>query len=198
MQAREANLPGYTFTVFETSVESYFMVNPEPQPANKIQLPSQRLAVLLSVAGKPLSGLQLESLQELVQKKLVIYYFAGLEDSVQQSNEDRAREIAIRLQFTGLSVDIQGAGWPDLVQRATSGDFDLLLLPATANSRLPDSAVLLDNLARPESSAWVAALSLRSLHHQQPASPVFDQSTRQSFCRAGGFVDGPHRKCADL
>ncbi|MDW7659328.1 MAG: ABC transporter substrate-binding protein, partial [Bacillota bacterium] len=52
MQQRALTLSGYTFYPYATSAESYFLVNPRPQPHCLIQRPSQRLAVLLTVDGQ--------------------------------------------------------------------------------------------------------------------------------------------------
>jgi ABC-type transport system substrate-binding protein len=156
MQSREDTLPGYSFMVFESSVDSYFLTNASPQPSSIIQSPEQRLAVLLAAAGRPLAEEQKATLAPLSQAGLVIYYFSGLEDAVLQDNQEKARQIASKLQSAGLTVTLQGLGWPDLVERAIAGSYDLMLLPATANGRLPDHAVILDDQVRPDSSVWIA------------------------------------------
>jgi hypothetical protein len=156
MQSREDSLPGYSFMAFETSVDRYFLTNPSPQDTDAIQSPEQRLAVLLTAAGRPLSDEQQASLAQLAQSNLVIYYFSGLEDAVLQENQEKARQIASKLQSAGLDVTLQGLGWPELVERTITGNYDLMLLPATANGRLPDHAVILDDPVRPESSVWIA------------------------------------------
>jgi ABC-type transport system substrate-binding protein len=157
MEQRVKNLPGYTFVPIATSIDSFLLVNPQPLPGNVIQLPSQRLAVLFSAAGKTLSELQQSSLAGLSGKELIIYYFQGLEESVRLENQIKARQIAGDLQTAGLSVQIKATDWPDLVQRAISGEYDLLLLPATANSRLPEQTVILDSRDRPDASALIAS-----------------------------------------
>jgi hypothetical protein len=184
MQQRADNLPGYSFIPLSNSIDSYLLVNPEPLPLNIIQRPSQRLAVLLSAAGETLSDLQQDSLLEIAGKQLVLYYFQGIDDYVRQKNRDKAQDLADQLMQAGLMLEIKGIAWPDLVKRALDGDYDLLLLPATANSRLPENAVILTDPVRPDASALIveyrsevfivsnrlAQLTINSLAHPYDAA----------------------------
>jgi hypothetical protein len=68
-----------------------------------------------------------------------------------------AEEVAGTLELAGLKVLPMAVDWPELAERAANHDYDLLLLPATANSRLPDHAVILADPVQPDSSAWVVA-----------------------------------------
>ena len=156
MQSRAGNLAGYTLTPYATSVGSYFLVNPELVPANTIQLPSQRLAVLLCAAGRELSGLQQSALNDLAGRELTLYFFAGLDEKIGQANQAVAAEIAGRLNQGGLTVSVEGIDWPALAARASGGDYDILLLPATANNRLPEQTVILTDADQPSASAFVA------------------------------------------
>ncbi len=157
MQERAAKLPGYTFNSFETSVDSYFLVNPDPKAANIIQRPSQRLSILLTAAQKTLSGLQQNALLELAGQQLTLYYFQGLDTNILHDNREKADQLAARLKSAGLSVQTSGSDWPDLIGRANSGDYDILLLPATANSRLPKNTLVLSEPVQPGASAFIAA-----------------------------------------
>jgi ABC-type transport system substrate-binding protein len=155
MQQRALSLPGYRFYPFATSAESYFLVNPRPQPHCLIQRPSQRLAVLLTVDGQALSTLQRLSLAELESCELTLYYFQGVDTHVLYDNRAQADQIAASLQTAGLTVTLKAVSWPELAGKAASYDYDLLLLPATANSRLPDQSVLLGSPVQPDASALI-------------------------------------------
>ncbi|NLO37627.1 MAG: hypothetical protein GX112_14940 [Clostridiaceae bacterium] len=157
MQQRALALPFYSFFPYETSVDQYLLVNPQPQSGSLIQRPSQRLAVLLTAAGRPLSRLQQAALAELESLELHLHYFSGVDPNVLYTNREQAEQIAATLALAGLQVLPKAADWPELAERAANHDYDLLLLPATANSRLPDQAVILGDPVQPDSSAWVVA-----------------------------------------
>ena len=157
MQQRSESLPGYTFTPIDTSVANYLLVNPRPLPSSMIQRPSQRLAVLLTVAGNPLSALQQDALSELQSRVLVLHYFQGIESNVLYDNRELAETLAMPLRQAGLTVELAAENWPELAERAANNDYDLLLLPATANSRLPELSVLLRDPVQPGASALIAS-----------------------------------------
>jgi ABC-type transport system substrate-binding protein len=154
MQQRVDLLGGYEAVPFSTSVDSYLLVNPEQRPDLPISKPSQRLALLLTIAGRPLSNLQQAALPET--GALVLYYFQGVEDNVRYENRRLAEELAAPLIKAGLTVSYSAVDWPELARRATTFDYDLLLLPAPTNNRLPDQVVLLDDANAPDASALVA------------------------------------------
>jgi ABC-type transport system substrate-binding protein len=155
MQERAGSLTGYSLTRLDASPDSYFLVNPDLQPDNIIQLPSQRLAVLLTAAGKTLSDLQQRALQDLAGSQLKLYYFNGLDESVQFDNQVKAASLTEILERSGLKVEAVALDWPELAARATSGNYDIILLPATANSRLPEQTVILSDPVQPAASAWI-------------------------------------------
>ena len=156
MQERADTLTAYNLTRFSTSVDSYFLVNPELRTSNIIQLPSQRLAVLLTAAGQQLSELQQSALAGLADRQLSLYYFAGLDDSIAEANRLKAERIANRLIAGGLAVQLEPLDWPELAARANIGDYDILLLPVTANNRLPEKTVILGDEVKPGASAFIA------------------------------------------
>ncbi|MEA4889494.1 MAG: ABC transporter substrate-binding protein [Clostridiaceae bacterium] len=156
MQQRAEELSGYTFNTFTTSVDTYFLVNPQPQADGIIQRPSQRLAVLLTAAGRTLSELQQAALSELTSRTLILYYFQGVESNVLFDNRSMAEKMTESLRQAGLTVELRAVSWPDLLQRATQYDYDLLLLPATSNSRLPDKSIILQDFVQPGASALIA------------------------------------------
>lgn len=156
MQSRADTLQGYQLTRFSTSADSYFLVNPELKASNIIQLPSQRLAVLLTAAGLQLSDLQLSALEGLAGSNLRLYYFAGLDDKITQENRLKAARIINRLAAAGLSIEAVATDWPEMAAKANRGDYDIMLLPVTANNRLPAKTVIMSHDLQPGASAIVA------------------------------------------
>lgn len=156
MQSRADTLQAYQLTRFSTSVDSYFLVNPELQVSNIIQLPSQRLAVLLTAAGRELSSLQISALEGLAGRRLQLFYFAGLDKNTTQENHLKAERIINRLLAAGLTVEAVALDWPEMAARANNGNYDIMLLPVTANNRLPVKTVILDEEIQPGSSAIIA------------------------------------------
>lgn len=186
MQERSGSLTGYNFNLLNVSVDDYFLVNPEPQASNIIQRPSQRLAVLLSAAGKELSALQKSSLQELAGRSLKLYYFQGISEQTLQHNREKADSIAAELQASGLSVDVMPTAWPDLASRATSGNYDILLLPATSNSRLPRQIVILGDPVQPSASAWIAGYQTEVYITSKRLAQLTINSMGHPFAAAAG------------
>ena len=155
MQLRAETLPGYRFVPFKTTVDHYLLVNPLPSVASIIQRPSQRLAVLLQVDGKPLSALQHSALEELASQTIHLYYFHGVEANVLFDNRELAEKVAEPLRQAGLAIELTALSWPELANRAATHDYDILLMPATANNRLPDLAVILQDPVQPNATALV-------------------------------------------
>ena len=157
MSQRAVSLGGYSLHHLSSRIDSYFLVCPTQQTGKVIQLPSQRLAILLTAAGQELSVLQHSALEGLSGQKLTLYCFAGLDPSVLAENKAQAETIAERLRRSGIDVIVSAIDWPDLAARATSQDYDILLLPATANNRLPDNTILLSDPVHPATNAWISA-----------------------------------------
>lgn len=156
MQERSESLPGYTLTRIASSIDSTLLVNPGLKPGNLIKSAEQRQAVLIAAAGQPLSDAQSLTLQSMSAGNLTLYYYLGLNDTIKQEHEAKAQSIADRLISAGVQVTLSGLDWPELAARASTGDYDILLLPATANSRLPEQTVLLTGTNHQYATAWIA------------------------------------------
>lgn len=156
MQERSENLPGYLLTRFASSIDSTLLINPGIKPGNLIQSADQRLAVLLAAAGRSLSDEQTLTLQSMAASNMTLYYYLGLSDAVKLENEAKAQKIADRLIASGIQVTLAGLDWPELAAKASLGDYDILLLPATANSRLPEQTVILTETNQQFATAWIA------------------------------------------
>ena len=111
--------------------------------------------VLLTAAGRPLSDLQRQALQELAGQRLTLYFFSGIDEVNGDSGQAMAASITATLCQAGLQVATVATSWPDLASRAINGKYDILLLPATSNSRLPRQVVILEDPAQPAASAWI-------------------------------------------
>lgn len=158
MKQRAPELCGYTLVPFSSRVESYFLVNPAPEADSIIQIPSQRLALLLTAAGRPLSDLQAGSLANLAGHHFELYFFSGLDPTTLSENKATADAIAGRLTAAGLDISLVGLDWPALARRAARHDYDMLILPATANNRLPDQTIILADPVHPSANAWEMAV----------------------------------------
>lgn len=154
MKQRASSLGGYTLHHVSSRIDSYFLVNPTLKTGNIIQLPSQRLAILLTVADHDLSNLQQNALEDLSGRTLTLYFFEGLDTVVLAQNKATAETVANRLTDAGLNVSLTGLDWPSLAQRAANQDYDILILPVTANNRLPENTVLLSEPVHPAANAW--------------------------------------------
>jgi hypothetical protein len=91
----------------------------------------------MTAAGRQLSNLQISALEGLAGRHLILYYFAGLDDAITQENRLKAERIINRLLAAGLSVEAAALDWPEMAERAIRGDYDIMLMPVTANNRLP-------------------------------------------------------------
>ncbi|NLK89076.1 MAG: hypothetical protein GX276_02895 [Clostridiaceae bacterium] len=154
MKQRAPELCGYALVPFSSRVESYFLVNPAPETGSIIQLSSQRLALLLTAAGRPLSNLQANSLADLAGHPFMLYFFSGLDPTALSQNKTTAEIVAGRLTAAGLDISLAGLDWPDLAKRAARHDYDLMVLPATVNNRLPDRTIILADPVHPSANAW--------------------------------------------
>ncbi len=156
MAERAKVLVGYQLTRFSSSVEDYFLVNPEPAADSIVQLPLQRLAVLMIAAGQKLDVAQRQALTNLSGKPITLYYYIGLNEETSQANRATAAGIAKLLNQAGLDVTVASSSWPQLAAMATTGRYDILLMPSTVNNRLPDQTNLLSVPVQPTDSAFIA------------------------------------------
>lgn len=155
MKQRAQSISGYTLHTIETSPESYLLINPNPQAQNMIQTADQRLELLLLLSGQTPDGHQLSSLTALSNSPLPLYYFKGLDSNVLQENRRQVEDIMNKMNLAGLTVQPIPVDWPELAERATRNQYELLLLPATTNSRLPEQAILLSEPISPDASAMI-------------------------------------------
>ena len=157
MQLRADTLSGYRFIPLVTTIDHYLLVSPLPSVTSIIQRPSQRLAVLMQAGSKPLSALQQSALEELGSQTMHLYYFHGVEANVLYDNRQLAEQVADPLRKAGLDIELTALTWPELANRAATHDYDILLMPATANNRLPDLSVVLQDPVQPNASALVVS-----------------------------------------
>lgn len=157
MRQRASSLTGYELHHLNSSIDCYLLVSPASDLNRPIQLPSQRAAILMAGTGQELNDSQRLALEGLRERLLVLYYFEGLDRDIHAENNALAETIARRLLEAGLTVSVSGLDWPELAARADSHNYDILLLPATANNRLPENTNLLTDQFNPDANALVAA-----------------------------------------
>ncbi len=81
-----------------------------------IRIPSQRLALLLTAAGRPLSDLQAGSLANLADHHFGVVFFSSLDPTTYPKTKP-ADAIAGRLTAAGLDISLVGLDWPALARR---------------------------------------------------------------------------------
>lgn len=136
IDSRTDRLPGYS--LFKAGrTELYLLLPPDP---GKKGLPADagaRLDLLKTAVGQPASPFP-------TTEALSLCFFEGIEATEQQERTAMARLVAGRLEDAGQVVTLDPLNLPELAQRSASGDFQLMLLPAAADNRLPVYTVLED------------------------------------------------------
>jgi ABC-type transport system substrate-binding protein len=146
MQERANRLPAYAITPYQ-AIDTYFCVSRQPGPAQVLHKADQQSAVLHAVAGWTLSAADMATLQGLQNQPLVMPIFQGIDAATEIQLREEAEKLVTPLNQFGITVSLLAVDWPTLAELATTGHYDLLLLPVPANQRLPDQALLLDSPA---------------------------------------------------
>ncbi len=152
---RAANLGFCSIFHFSATVQNYFLINSDTAKTEAIKDPSQRHAVLSVVSETGPTPADIKALNQMRDKSLPLLIYQGLDQAVYHQNLELAESIADMLEEYGLTVEIIDLDWPNLAARLKARDYDILLLPATAFSRLPDDANILDKTVEPDTSAFV-------------------------------------------
>jgi ABC-type transport system substrate-binding protein len=143
MKIRADSLGAYNFFPSATRIESYLLTGRNPSADSALSENKVRAAVLAAVAGQDLSTEQ-KKLMEEIDNTVEWLYFLGMDSNVSSSNLTTLNNLAKPLTEFGINIKPVGTDWPELAAKAATGDFDLMLLPAPSNSRLPENTVLLD------------------------------------------------------
>jgi hypothetical protein len=134
IESRTNRLLGYAY--FKANrIEQYLLTSPDPLKNGLPSTPAD-IEAILSVSVGP-SSIRLKPV-----KALSLAYFAGIEATDAQAQTAFATIIAARIRAAGQPVDLLPLSWPELADRASIGSFQLLLLPAAANNRLPQRTIL--------------------------------------------------------
>ena len=136
IDSRTDRLPGYS--LFKASrTELYLLLPPEPEKKGLPADAGDRLNLLKTAIDQSASPFpKVDSLS--------LSFFEGIEATEQQERTAMARLVADRLEAAGQIVTLDPMNLPELAQRSASGDFQLMLLPAAADNRLPTYTVLED------------------------------------------------------
>lgn len=150
IQSRVARLPGYAyFDAFR--IDQYLLAAPNPA-ANGLPTDPAAVSALLRTA----TGLTSAPLATAGSKPFSLAYFTGLEETVSHQLTADAELIKRRLEQAGQPVTLQPLTWPDLADHASLGTFQLLLLPAATDNRLPRQTVMTPTRADHPVNAVVA------------------------------------------
>lgn len=144
MKIRADSLEAYNFFPSATRIESYLLIGRQPEAGSELADIEVRNAVLSAAAGKDITNEQKELLGK-IEKPLKWFYFLGVDSNVSTTNINTLTKLSEPLAELGIDVKPEGIDWPEMAARAASGSFDLMLLPAPSNSRLPENTVILDS-----------------------------------------------------
>ncbi len=136
INSRIDRLPGYS--LFRTGRIELYLLTPPDRSAKGLPEDAADLLMLLNTATGQSSG------RLIGGESLALSYFSGIEETEQRERTAMARLIADRLEAAGQPVTLDPMNLPDLAQRVADGNFQLMLMPAAADNRLPEYAVLED------------------------------------------------------
>lgn len=143
LKIRTKNLKGYSFYPLESKIESFVMTSSGIEH-DSFTSQEQQTAVLLALAGYDLSQQHIQTLNNL-DEPIKWYYFQGVDGQTEEANRNEVLALSEGLQEYGVSIAPEPADWPKLAAMLDSGEYDLILMPAPANNRLPGNTVLLSS-----------------------------------------------------
>lgn len=149
IESRTDRLLGYSF--FKASQNDlYLMTAPDARKNGLPADPAEIRSLLLAAAGQ--TGIRLTSASTLTMQ-----YFTGIEATEAKSRTAYATQIADRLRAAGQPVTLVPLSLPKLAENASNGSFQLMLLPAAADNRLPEWTVLKET--RPDRTVNATVIS---------------------------------------
>jgi hypothetical protein len=158
IKSRIGRLPAYAY-YDSLRADQYLLITPEPAQ-NGLSDDREYLAALLATAsGQKIMPTQITDSAETAATDQTMFaagkgdtapavklaYFEGIEDTVSKQQAANAALIKRRLEAGGYSVELQPVSWPELANRASLGTYQLLLLPAATDNRLPRGINLKSN-----------------------------------------------------
>lgn len=158
IQSRVGRLPAYAY-YDSLRTDQYLLVTPQPAQ-NGLPADQTYLAELLATAsGRKIVPNQITDPTETAAPDQTMFaadkdeaaatvrlaYFAEIEDTMIKQQTANAALIKRRLEAGGYSVELQPLSWPELANRASLGTYQLLLLPAATDNRLPRGINLKSN-----------------------------------------------------
>lgn len=158
MQVRAASLGAYDFYPSATRIDAYLMTGRQPDAASPLNQSEMRRDILLAISGQPLSPEQKARLTAIDQS-IDCLYFLGVDNNVSANNLDALNALVMPLYQLGLNIRPVGVDWPEMAAKAESGEYELMLMPAPSNNRLPAGTILLGQSADEQSehaNAWAA------------------------------------------
>ncbi|NLW11357.1 MAG: hypothetical protein GX028_05000 [Clostridiaceae bacterium] len=167
MMIRSESLPAYSFYPSDSRIESYIMVGRNFSENSALSTQNHRYAALLAAAGLELSEDQVQLLSE-VNSPLTWYYFEGVDELVSNKNLEVVKSFADNFSPYGIQIVPKALDWPEMAAMLEKeSSFDLMLMPAPSNNRLPQGTIMLTkthsltNTAN--ANAWPAQISSEAI-----------------------------------
>lgn len=143
MMIRSKSLQSYSFYVSDSRIESYVLVGRNFSDQSILSTPEHRYAALLVAAGIDVTTEQSRLLRD-VKAPLTWYFFEGVDEQVRSKNSEQVELFAERFLDYGIKVIPKSLDWPEMAAKLENdNDFDILLMPAPSNSRLPQGTIML-------------------------------------------------------
>lgn len=138
------SLPGYETVVFQQTA-AYVLVNQTDTASSRLSKPGLPDALLEALAGHDLKAEQSELVASLGSESLSCPYYRGIDTSSEAGYLSDAKASLAPLAELGLDFTFEGLDWPELASRALEKRYDLMVIPALANEKLPAGTILLSD-----------------------------------------------------
>lgn len=152
------SLPGYGTVVYQQT-SAYVLVNRTGSASSRLSEPGLPDALLEALAGHDLQTEQSDLLlASLGSEPLSCPYYRGIDDSSAAGYLSDARASLAVLANLGLEITFEPLDWPELASLALEKRYDLMVIPAPANGKLPAGTILLSDTSDSGSSGQANAL----------------------------------------
>lgn len=135
------SLPGYETVVYQQTA-AYVLVNRTSSASSRLSEAGLPDALLEALAGHDLQAEQSERVASLGSEPLSCPYYRGIDDSSEAGYLNDARATLAPLANLGLEFTYLPLDWPELASRAMEKRYDLMVIPAPANEKLPAGTIL--------------------------------------------------------
>ncbi|NCA99794.1 MAG: hypothetical protein EOM70_10500 [Clostridia bacterium] len=169
-QERLDGLPGYDQCIY-TQTTAYVLLNRPVSPSSRLSEPGLPDALLAALSRQSLDSDQADLLAKLRHEPLTCPVYRGIDDSSATVYLETARTALAPLAEFGLEINYEPLDWPELASMALENRYDLMVIPAPADEKLPAGTVLLTGTPGSQliehANAWPGASQNRVLVYSQ-------------------------------